>query len=48
MAIYFKLKKAQKIDLIQNVSNNLTVYGVFVLKTFDTYDQQVIVVSVNT
>ena len=48
MAIYFKLKKVQKIDLIQNLSNNLTVYSVFVLKTFDIYDQQVIVVSVNS
>ena len=48
MAIYFKLKKVQKIDLILNVSNNLTMYGVFVLKTFDIDDQQVIVVSVNT
>ena len=48
MAIYFKLKKVQKIDLILNVSNNSTMYGVFVLKTFDIDDQQVIVVSVNT
>ena len=48
MAIYFQLKKVQKIGLILDVSSNLTMYGVFVLKTFDIYNQQVIVVYVNT